>query len=106
MILARRTLSDAPQLFGVPLRVLEKGCCTSKRTEVVRLLIQQQAPNCTLWIDSHLTNRVDRQVIGSLVHANDGEDFDRLRNIAPEPAARATRRGPPRDRARALRSGR
>jgi hypothetical protein len=36
----------------------------------------------TLWVDRHLTNGVDRQVIGSLVQANDGENLDRLRDIA------------------------
>jgi hypothetical protein len=62
--------------------VLGKGSCTSKRTEVVRHLVSQQATDRTLWIDRHLADGVDRQVIGSLVEANDGENLDRLRDVA------------------------
>lgn len=70
------------QLFRVPLRVLRKGSCTSKRTEVVRLLVEQQTTNRALWVDRHLADGVDRQVIGILVHANDGENLDRLSDVA------------------------
>jgi hypothetical protein len=74
--------SRVPQLFRVPLRVLGKGCRTSKRTEVVRLLVEQQATDRALWIDRHLADGVDRQVIGTLVHANDGENLDWLSDVA------------------------
>jgi hypothetical protein len=70
------------QLFRIPLSVLGKGCRTSERTEVVRLLLEYQATDRSLWIDRHLADRVDRQVIGILVHANDGENLDRLSDVA------------------------
>lgn len=70
------------QLFRVPLRVLGKGCRTRKRTEVVRLLVEQQATDRALWIDRHLADGIDRKLICILVHANDGEDLDGLSDVA------------------------
>ena len=76
-------------LIRVPLRLLGKGCRTSKRAEVVRLLVYQQATDRVLWIDRHLADGVDRQVIHAPVHANHGEDLDRLGDVAQDlPPAR------------------
>jgi hypothetical protein len=55
----------------VPLRVLGEGSRASERTEVVGLLVHEQATNRVIWIDRHLSDGVDRQVIGVLAHAND-----------------------------------
>jgi hypothetical protein len=49
---------------------------------VVRLLVEKQATDRALWIDRHLADGIDRQVIGILVHANDGENLDRLGDVA------------------------
>jgi hypothetical protein len=62
--------------------MLGEGCRTSERTEVVGLLVHAQATDRMLWIDRHLADGVDRQVIGVLVNANDSENLDRLSDIA------------------------
>jgi hypothetical protein len=69
--------------------VLGKGGCAGERTEVVRLLVQAQAADRVLWIDCHLADRVDRQMLGALVRANDRENLDRLSNVSQDlPPAR------------------
>ena len=46
------------------------------------LLVHEQATNRVIWIDRHLADGVDRQLLGVLVHANDSENLDGLGNVA------------------------
>jgi hypothetical protein len=73
---------DPCQLLRVPLRVLGEGGCASERTEVVGLLVHEQATNRVISIDRHLADGVDRQLLSVLVHANDSENLDGLGDVA------------------------
>src|SRR5689334_8574305 len=69
-------------LRGVPVGVLREGGRTRERAEVIGGLVQQEAADSALRIDRHLADGVDRQMIGVLVDAGDGEDLDRLGDVA------------------------
>ena len=48
----------------------------------MRAPFEHQATDRSFWIDRHLADRVHDKVNSILVHANDGEDLDRLSDVA------------------------
>jgi hypothetical protein len=73
--------ADRGQLANEPLGVLRKGCGAAERTEVVRLLFHQQAPDRPLGINRHLAHGIQCEATGALVQANGGENLYGLGDV-------------------------
>jgi hypothetical protein len=48
----------------------------------VRAPAEQQATDCSFWVDGHLTDRIHDEVPSVVVHAYDGDDLHRHGDVA------------------------